>query len=79
MRNEAQNSQNSQEEKKTEDTTQGSTPGQEPKRQYSAKVIQLAREMKELFPEADAETLLNLISQNPNLALESLVEIYLTR
>jgi len=47
------------------------------KKEYSEKVKATANLMKDLFPEADLNYLLEFISQNADLAIEELIENYL--
>jgi hypothetical protein len=49
------------------------------KKEYSEKVTKAAEQMREIFPEADMNGLLEFISQNPNIPFEELVESYLMK
>jgi hypothetical protein len=50
---------------------------EEPKKEFPEKIKQLALQMKDIFPEADMNTLLEFISNTPDLPLEELVDSYL--
>jgi hypothetical protein len=50
---------------------------EKPKKEYAKKTWDSARHLKEIFPEADIDHLLEVVSQNARLSLEELVESYL--
>jgi len=50
---------------------------EEPKKEYPENIKKLALQMKDIFPEADLNTLLEFISNTPDLPLEELVNSYL--
>lgn len=49
----------------------------EPKKEFPEKVQIIAKQMKEIFPEADSDKLLEFISNAPGLSMEELIESYL--
>jgi hypothetical protein len=50
---------------------------EKPKKEYSKKTWDSARHLKEIFPEADIDHLLEIVSHSPKLSLEELIESYL--